>query len=245
MAGYGETALVKSLSFLAEKQASISNNLANVDTTAFKRRAAIAQDTGPKFHTLLDRNLRSVDYVEKSDMERGVLRETGNRFDVAVDGDAWMRVQRGEDQYYTRNGRLQIGSDGFLVTNAGDRVLNQDGNPIQIGTGAEAPSDLQISPNGAISNPFTGQGYGTLALLDLDNPEAMVPIGQGLYTDPSNQAGTQSGGSVRQGFLEGSNVDSLQELVAMITVERTFSATQSALTGINRLQENMITNILR
>jgi hypothetical protein len=57
--------------------------------------------------------------------------------------------------------------------------------------------------------------------------------------------GTQVATGVQQGFLEGSNVDSLQELVQMITVERSFTATQKALSGIGRLQENLITNILR
>jgi len=56
---------------------------------------------------------------------------------------------------------------------------------------------------------------------------------------------TQAADGVQQGFLEGSNVDSLQELVQMITVERSFTATQKALSGIGRLQENLITNILR
>ena len=63
--------------------------------------------------------------------------------------------------------------------------------------------------------------------------------------DRADQRTTQAGDGVQQGYLEGSNVDSLQELVQMITVERSFTATQKALTGIGRLQENLITNILR
>ncbi len=76
-------------------------------------------------------------------------------------------------------------------------------------------------------------------------PEALVPQGRSLYQDPLNQRTTQAATGVQQGFLEGSNVDSLQELVQMITVERSFTATQKALTGIGRLQENLISNILR
>jgi flagellar basal-body rod protein FlgG len=81
--------------------------------------------------------------------------------------------------------------------------------------------------------------------MQLPNPDALQPIGNGLYIDPSNQVGTQGSDSLQQGFLEGSNVDSLQELVQMITVQRTFAATQKALTGMNRLQSNLIDNILR
>ena len=74
---------------------------------------------------------------------------------------------------------------------------------------------------------------------------ALQPIGRGLYRDPTGQVGRPAGDGLQQGFLEGSNVDALQELVAMITVERSFAATQKALTSSSRLQENIITNILR
>ena len=84
-----------------------------------------------------------------------------------------------------------------------------------------------------------------MAMVALPNPEALVPVGRSLYMDPKKQEGTQGVSGLQQGFLEGSNVDSLQELVAMITVERSFSATQKALSGMDRLQENLITNMLR
>jgi len=244
--GYAENTLVRGLSFLAEKQAAIANNLANVDTTSFKRRSAIAQDTGERFHSLLDRELAAVDYVERSDMQRGTLKETGNRFDVAIDGAQWLRVQNSEGrEFYTRNGQLQIANDGHLSTRDGLRVLNKDGLPILLGAGDAAPSDLSFSPNGTISNPATGQQWGPLAMVELPDPHALVPIGKSLYVDPKNQQGAQAADGLQQGFLEGSNVDSLQELVAMITVERSFSATQRALTGVNKLQENMISQMLR
>ena len=246
MAGYGETALVRSLSFLAEKQASIANNLANVDTTSFKRRAAVAQDTGARFQSLLDRRMASVDYVERNDMQRGILRETGNKLDVAIDGTQWMRVEDAEGRrFYTRNGQFQIGREGRLETRDGMAVLDQSDPPITFGTGEQAPSEITFSPNGTIANPTTGQTWGPLALVELPDPDALVPIGRSLYVDTADQKGTQTADGLQQGFLEGSNVDSLQELVQMITVERSFSATQKALTGINRLQQNLITNILR
>lgn len=113
MTQYAENTLVRGLTFLAEKQASIANNLANVDTTSFKRRAAVAQDTGNRFHSLLDRELSAVNYVETSDMQRGTLKETGNRLDVAIDGPQWLRVQNAAGrEFYTRNGQLQIAADG-------------------------------------------------------------------------------------------------------------------------------------
>lgn len=246
MAGYGENALIRGLTFLSEKQASIANNLANVDTTSFKRRAAIAEDTGPRFQSMLDRRMSAVDYTEQADLQRGTLRETGNRFDVAIDGPQWLRVRDASgSEFYTRNGQFQIDTQGNLTTRDGLRVLSREGTEIQLGAGASAPSDLTFSPNGTIVDPDSGRTFGPIAMTTLPDAHALVPIGGGLYTDPKNQGGQQAIEGLQQGFLEGSNVDSLQELVAMITVERSFSATQKALTGVNRLQENLITNMLR
>jgi flagellar basal-body rod protein FlgF len=245
VASYGEIALVRGLKFLAEKQASIANNLANVDTTSFKRRDAVATPSRP-FHSLLDRELRAVDYTELSDLQRGTTRETGNTFDVAIDGPGWLRVQDDKGQrFYTRNGQLQLAADGRLTTRDGLTVLDQSGQPIQLGTGDQAPSSVTIAPNGTISNPDTGQTWGPIAVLDVPRPAALAPVGKSLFTDPENQRPQQSASGLQQGFLEGSNVDSLQELVQMISVERSFTATQKALSGIGRLQENLITNILR
>ena len=246
MGNYGETALVRSLSFLAEKQAATAHNLANVDTTSFKRRSAVAVESKQDFQTMLDQQLPTLQYSEQTDLQRGILRETGNRFDIAIDGPQWLRVQDGKGQrYYTRNGQLQLGAEGRLVTRDGLTVLDQSGQPIVIATGDTAPESLSISPNGTIQNPSTGQTWGPIGVVTLPKPEALVPTGRGLYLDPQEQRGVQASDGVQQGFLEGSNVDSLQELVQMISIERSFAATQKALVGMNRLQENLITNILR
>jgi flagellar basal-body rod protein FlgF len=245
VAGYGEIALVRSLGFLAEKQAAIANNLANVDTTSFKRRAAVAVPEGG-FHSLLDRQLSAIRYEERIDLQRGTIRETGNLFDVAVDGPQWLRVQdRDGQRYYTRSGQLQLGADGRLTNREGLAVLDQAGQPILIGAGEETPSEIRFAPNGAITDPATGRSWGPIAMFELAEPQALVPVGRGLYADPKNQKATPANDGLQQGYLEGSNVDSLQELVQMISVERTFAATQRVLTGIGRLQENLITNVLR
>jgi flagellar basal-body rod protein FlgF len=148
-------------------------------------------------------------------------------------------------RFYTRNGQLQLGADGRLVTRNGHAVLDQVGQPITIGVGEEMPSELRFAPNGTVSDPETGRTWGPLAMVRLPDAHALVPVGRGLFTDPKNQKTTQVNDGLQQGYLEGSNVDSLQELVQMISVERTFAATQKVLSGLGRLQQNLITNILR
>jgi flagellar basal-body rod protein FlgF len=246
MTGYAESALVRGISFLADKQAAIANNLANVDTASFKRRFAVASESRQDFQSMLDQQLSTITYTEKSDLGRGIIRETGNSLDLALDGPLWMRVQNNAGAtFYTRNGQLQISGDGKLVTRDGLAVLDQNGVPIQIGTGGDAPSEITVSPNGTIQDPVTGQNWGPIAVVSLPDADALTPIGKSLYIDPKQQHPTQVSDGVQQGFLEGSNVDSLQELVAMIAVERSFTATQKALSGIGRLHDNLIDNILR
>ncbi len=215
-------------------------------STFIKRRMAVAEKASHDFQSMLDAQMPSIGYREESDMGRGILRETGNRLDIAVDGPFWLQVQNASGQnYYTRNGQMQIDKDGSLVTRDGLRLLDRGGNPIQVGAGDGSPVDLVVSPNGSVQDQTTGQTWGPIAMSELENPDALRPVGRGLYTDPTAQTPKQAGDGIRQGFLEGSNVDTLQELVAMITVERSFTATQKALTSASRLQENIITNILR
>jgi flagellar basal-body rod protein FlgF len=245
MSGYGENILVRSLGFLAEKQAAIANNLANVDTTSFKRRVAIAEDATSPFQTLLDQKLPAMQFREQTDHGRGIIRETGNRLDIALDGPSWLRVADSQGRtFYTRNGELQVNPQGQLSTRSGQLVLDQGGAPIAIGNDI-SPSALAIAPNGTIKDTSTDRTLGVLGLVNLPRPEALTPIGGSLYIDPENQRTTPAADGLQQGFLEGSNVDSLQELVQMIAVERSFAASQKALSGLGRVQESIIANILR
>jgi len=246
MSDYAEQSLVRGLSFLAERQAAIANNLANVDTTSFKRRVAVAEQEPSKFHSMLAEQMPTIRYKEQSDLGRGIVRQTDSDLDVAIDGPHWLRVQNDAGaQFYTRNGQFEMAKDGRLLTKSGMTVLDSGGNPILLGIGEEAPSKITISPNGQIQDPKTGKTWGPIGVFKLDRPDGLMPTGNSLYVDTLRQQPTVIGDGLQQGFLEGSNVDSLQELVQMITVERSFAATQKALTGVGRLQENIIASILR
>jgi flagellar basal body rod protein FlgG len=243
---FSESLLIRGLSFLAERQAAIANNLANVDAASFKRRIPVATTTAPDFRAMLDAQLPSIAFRAETDFGRGVTRATDNPFDIALGDDCWLQVRdtAGAD-YYTRNGQLQIDAEGFLATRDGMRLLDQNGAPLQLGLGEAAPAALEIAPNGTVQDSASGQVFGQLRMVRLDDPQALQPAGRGLWADSAGQVGKPVGDGLQQGFLEGSNVDSLQELVAMITVERSFAATQKALSSASRTQENIINTILR
>lgn len=250
MADFAEQNLVRGLSFLAERQAAIANNLANVDTGSYKRRVGLSQEAASPFQSLLDEQSTTIRYQERMDWTRGVVRQTDNPFDVSLDFDAggrprWMKVQGvGGQEMYTRNGQMQVDKTGRLTNMQGLPVLSTDGSPIQMPTGAEAPTGISILPNGQIKDATSGAVLGQIGVFELD-PSGLKPAGNSLYVDTTKQRATAAGSGVQQGALEGSNVDSLQELVQMIAVERSFSATQKALSGVGRMQDNIIANILR
>lgn len=246
MSGYSEMALVRGLRYLAESQAAIAHNLANVDTAGFKRRAPLAVEAPQSFDTMLGQKLPLIRYTESTDFQIGTARETGNKFDVALGEQSWLRVADDKGHtWLTRDGQMQLDVEGNLVTHGGLRYLDQAGNPIRVGDGDTPPADIVISPNGQISDPTSGQTFGPLGVFKVRDQQALIPQGAGLYTDTKNQQLELVAAGVQQGYREGSNVDSLQELVQMILVQRGFSATERALSSIGRMQDQLIANVSR
>lgn len=246
MTDYAQLSLVRSMSFLAESQSAIANNLANVDTASYKRRAPVATDSQRLFDRVLGAYMPTVQYTERTDFTQGTMRETGNPMEFALAQDTWMRVQdQSGKTYLTRNGRMQIDQQGRLTTDDGLRYLDQGGNPIVVGSGESAPSQISISPNGQVSDPTSGQAWGPIGVFRVNDPQAIRPAGAGKFEDMSRQQLQLVADGVQQGFQEGSNVDSLQELVQMIVVQRSFSATQKALSSVGRMQDQLVANISR
>ena len=246
MAGYPEMSLVRGLRYLAESQAAIAHNLANVDTAGFKRRAPVAVESRLSFDTMLGQKLPLVNYSESTDFQVGTPRETGNKFDVALGEGTWFRVADDKGRaWFTRDGQMQLDVEGNLVTHGGLRYLDQSGSPIRVGDGDSPPADLVVSPNGQIADPTSGQTFGPLGVFKVADQQALIPQGAGLYTDTKNQQLELAANGVQQGYREGSNVDSLQELVQMILVQRGFSATERALTTVGRMQDQLIANVSR
>jgi flagellar basal-body rod protein FlgF len=246
MPSYAEISLVRGLSWLAESQAAIAHNLANVETTAFKRRASSAGRATHDFKTVLDEQLPTVRYQERTDFRTGSFRETGGRFDAALDDGLFFRVQGADGNgYFTRNGAMRIDSTGRLITADGLQFTDQGGQPLVLGSSEEAPAEVTIAPDGTITDGKTGRSWGPLGVFRLPDPNALRPVGNGLFAAPPDLRAVPAQTGVRHGYLEGSNVDSLQELVRMIIVERSFAATQRALTGVGRMQQNLVDNVLR
>ncbi|HUU47026.1 MAG TPA: flagellar basal-body rod protein FlgF [Acidobacteriota bacterium] len=204
----------------------IANNLANASTAGFKRdrvfdvdlsgaQAVLAQ-TQPQWQTSQTSGI-------STDFSAGPLERTDNPLNVAVDGDGFFVVSTPDGERYTRNGILQIASDGTLVT--------VDGHPLQGWAGAVQVTGgtLTIADDGMVS--VDGLDVGQLRLVRFRDPSALVHAASSLFAaaDPMMPPEDDYESLVRQGYLEQSNVNTIEELVDMIATMRIYETDQKSI----------------
>ena len=191
----------------------ITNNLANANTTGFKR------DFG---HIL--QNETGFDVGTRIDLSTGDVALTGNELDVAINGPGFFTIQTPNGIRYTRNGSFNLDSGGQLVTKDGMPVLNTSGNPINVGHGKVA-----IQDSGIVT--VDGNEAATLKIVNFNDPGKLQK--EGLYKLVWN--GTPDGvqdvsePNLKSGALERSNVNAVDEMVHLMSAYREFEAVQRTL----------------
>jgi flagellar basal-body rod protein FlgG len=220
----------------------ISNNIANLNTTGFKRQRAEFQDllyqnieragsNSSDAGTTLPSGIQVGVGVRAAGIyridEQGSLENTGNTFDIAINGNGYFRIQLPDGQdAYTRAGSFQIDQNGQLVTPQGFIVQPQVTIP-------QDARDIAVNEQGEISFSLDGQVQpsvaGQLDLAIFPNSVGLEAIGGNLLleTQASGAAniatpGSQGFGSVLQGFLERSNVNAVSEITALISAQRAY-----------------------
>ena len=208
---------------MLQAQAMAANNLANASTTGF-RADLEAMRAMPLFGPGAPSRVYAMAERPGIDFKPGAIEQTGNDLDVAIQGDGFIAVQAPDgSEAYTRAGNLALNANGMLQTGSGLQVLG-NGGPIAI-----PPAEtMQIGVDGTISIRPVGQAANTLAQLDrikLVNP----PLSQltkgtdGLFhMKDGSTAPADAMVKVQQGALEASNVNSVSEMVNMITLQRNF-----------------------
>jgi len=201
-----------------------ANNLANVSTTGFRRDFVAARSMG--FYYGDGMPTRATAMVERpaTDLSGGALNETGRDLDIAVRGDGWIAVQAPDgSEAYTRAGDLQLTPNGQLLTGGGLPVLG-NGGPIAI----PDSSKIEIGRDGTITVLALGQGPDALADVDrirLVNPPPaqLEKRADGLmhYTE-DDRAPVDPNVQVVSGFIEGSNVNSVEAMTEMLMLARQY-----------------------
>jgi flagellar basal-body rod protein FlgF len=206
----------------ANRQAILSNNLANASTNGFRSQLATYRAVplqGAGASTRVFSLEASAGYSDKA----GPAQRTDRALDAMAVGNAWFGVQGLDgNEGYTRSGHFEVSTDGTLVTGNGLPVLSSDGSPISVPPGAA----LTIAQDGGISAKVGAQPANTIGKLKLVTPTAEDPLKRGddgifraLSGDPLNSDDTAR---VQTGVLEGSNVNAIESMVGMIQAARQF-----------------------
>ncbi len=205
----------------------ISNNLANADTTAFKRdldrvqaRHAEAIERGSDYSgSQTINNIGGGVRVRETvtDFSQGVLKPTGNRLDMAIQGEGFFTVSKNGQTFLTRAGNFTLDDRGQLTTTEGYPVLNRSGSPIVIG-----PGEFDVSSDGAIVQ------QGEKKYLNVVRPQStsdLVKMGQNLFRSLGSTLPVDDGRTtIRSGYLEASSVRPTTEMLNMIKASRAFEA---------------------
>ena len=238
----------------------IANNLANVNTTGFKkskiefqdllyqttRAAGAEQGAGNKLPTGLQVGHGSRPVATAKVFTNGELTQTGERLDVAIQGDGFFEVQMPDgSRAYTRDGALKTGSDGRIMTSDG-AVLQGGFQPIPTGTTA-----ITISPTGEVTTTgASGSQSFRVQLVRFSNPSGLDSIGRNLYRETSASGSAELGnpgesgfGDLAQGYLEMSNVKVVEEMVNMIVAQRAYEINSKAVQASDEMMQ--LSNNLR
>lgn len=210
------------------RQAAVSHNLANVATTGYRaeehRARAVQMNPAADPRTLRTR-VFAADASTHTDFSSGPMQITARELDIAVQGSGWIAVTDANGQEaYTRAGALGISVNGILQTSAGLPVAQADGGPLSI----PPESKVSIGKDGTVSVvPETGaqstvSAIGRIKLVD--PPAGSLERGaDGLFRMRDGSAAPPSEtASVSSGFLEGSNVNAVDQMVTMISLARQF-----------------------
>ncbi len=217
----------------------VANNLANVNTTGFKRSRADFEDLlyqisrmpgtekadGTQVPTGMEIGMGSRPAAVQKIFTQGDYENTGNELDWAIEGQGFFKVVSNGEELYTRAGAFKLDRDGYIVTSNGDRLQPEFAVP-------QGTVRIDIDPYGLlVASDQNGQALATvqLTIFNFPNPAGLSSIGRNLYRptqasgDPiEGNPGTENFGTIAQGFLEQSNVDVVKEMVSMITTQRAY-----------------------
>jgi flagellar basal-body rod protein FlgG len=227
----------------------IANNIANVETSGYKRREAAFTDnlavsiqnqaeqqkelgrvSPPGIRTTFGSRIAST----SMDTTQGAAKETNNTYDLMLIGNGYFQVRRTNGDtseiMYTRSGAFQptLAANGRLqlVSPQGDILLDQNGNPIELADGEE----FQVLADGTIAGSNQ-----RIAVATIDNPQLLKDEGGAFMLNGANATLTNASYEIKQGFIESSNVDLSQEMTDMLKTQRGYQANARALSYADQM----------
>jgi flagellar basal body rod protein FlgG len=215
----GIAAAASALRYYERRQEIVANNLANANTDGFKAERV--------FTRLIEEAHPAPDTA--TDLRRGAFKETGSALDIATDSDGYFLVSTAQGERLSRGGTLQRSPDGILTDASGHALLGEKGL-IKLG-----PGQITIDRDGLVA--VDGDPVDRLRM-------ETVPAGTDMQHDagtlflpgPTRQAMALGSRSVKQGFVEESNVNTISTMVDMISVQRAYANAAKALTTLDGIR---------
>lgn len=242
----------------------LANNLANADTTAYKKEGTTSRTFADEMavrirDTSVPMRRKSIGEITYgvhlgqvyTDYSEGSLKVTDNKTDLALTGEGFFAVaftDKGGNTSvkYTRDGAFTVNAEGYLVTKDGDYVLNDAGamnqNPNQ-------NNYIRLDPTAEFVVNELGEVYqneqlvGNIGVVDVDNYDYLEKYGENLYNLLEGGNTVASEAQIKQGVLETSNVNVVEEMVHMITIQRAYEAGQKVITSIDSTLDKAVNTV--
>ena len=220
----------------------LSNNLANANTSGYKRTASsTASSSLRKRMEVPGLSTTALPMIQKqwTDFKQGEIQPTGNSLDVALTGNGFLAVNGSSGALYTRNGGFKLSSSGVLITAEGYPVRSVGGGQIQ----ATSQDPLDISPDGMVQQ--SGQQLGQLELVDFADPHSLTKVGNSYLrpSDEKTKALPAMGISVEQGKIETSNVIPAESAVRLVELMRQYEMLQKAISVAADMSKQATTEV--
>lgn len=222
----------------------VANNIANANTTGFKRQSnlfdtlVVQPATGQPIHF-------AVDAGTYRDTSQGAMQKTDNPLDLAIQGKGYFQLETPQGPRFTRGGAFVLNSAGEIVTVAGNKLLSDGGQPIVLPGDA---NDIHISDDGVVSarvgNAAEVTQFGRIVPVKFANEQKLITVGSNLYrsdTPPEPDPDSR----VAQGMVERSNVESMRELTTLIEITRSYTQLSRLLDQDNQRRADAINKLAR
>ncbi len=224
MQNAGYVALSRQVS-LARQLAVTANNIANIDSVGFKRQGLMFAE-----HLADAGGDGKASYVSEvgtyRDQAQGALRSTDRDLDVAINGKGYFSFETPGGVRYGRNGQFNLGPNGDLRTREGHRLLNADGEGINLPANVQR---VKFMRDGAVL--ADNQQIAQIQLVTFQNPQGLVSTADGLFRSDEGPGAPAEDSTLEQGFLERSNVNSVFEIVHMLEIQRDHNSTHKMTSG--------------
>lgn len=233
----------------------VTNNMANADTTGFKKVDVTAQSFDRQLAVKINdyteganviRGIGGVNLGVKIgetyyDMSQGSFKETADPYNVALGGKGFFTISTTDKSgtehiRYTRDGDFTVTKEGFLVTKDGDFVLSDNGNRIQI-----PDANINKASINVLGEIYSGNNYiATLGLTDFESYDYLSSYGENMYEPVEGANQIAATADVQQGYLEMSNVNMVTEMVDMIAITRAYETNQKMMQTVDKTLEKAV-----